>query len=416
MMLPLSASDENAINAARQQRWNEAAAAQYAAIRQQQTGVPSFANEYERQQWIAQQNAPQEAANANRAQAEHDRAALAVALGLGQQASMQPRDTWNESTQRYERGPAAPTMGQLQNEFFSRPMAQQVAIYRQGGAPFLDQDQSGVKLLKNWSTEQENSIKSQVSQVGSMIARGEIQPDQKTGQMYQLIDDPDVPGMKKKVPLTAYQKELISRGIDWGLIPTVGGAQAGGNVPSAVPGLIGGGGFGGGPTAGTNVPSNVTGVPATAVPAQSNANTAANLVAAKNGLSTDTATRFGQEMSGNYPGFMRDTVGPVANDVWQGGLKDLGNAGITTVNMLSSIPNSINRFLGGMTGYTPGQIPEIQPMPVPTTTLMDQRMIQDNPNTSPVQMPKWPGLDAYNQMSPEDQDSLKNALRAMMPQ
>lgn len=411
MMLPLSASDENAINAARQQRWNEAAAAQYAAIRQQQTGVPSFANEYERQQWIAQQNAPQEVANANRAQAEHDRAALAVALGLGQQASMQPRDTWNEATQRYERGPAAPTMGQLQNEFFSRPMAQQVAIYRQGGAPFLDQDQSGMKLLKNWSTEQENSIKSQVGQVGSMIARGEIQPDQKTGQMYQLIDDPDVPGMKKKVPLTAYQKELISRGIDWGLIPTVGGAQAGGNVPSAVPGGL----PGGAPIAATNVPSNITGVPATAVPAQSNANTAANLVAAKNGLSTDAATRLGQEMSGNYPGFMRDVAGPVANDISQAGLRDLGNAGITTVNSLASIPNAINRFLGGTFGFTPGQIPEIPSMPTPTTTLMDQRMIQDNPNV-PVQMPKWPGLDAYNQMSPEDQDSLKNALRATMPQ
>lgn len=114
-----------------------------------------------------------------------------------------------------------PSNSQLQTQFQQLPPWKQVQIYKQGGAPFLDQDDSGANLLQQQNDLQEGALKDQIGEIGKMVANGTMTFNPSDRKFYQVITDPDNPeaGLKKKVPISLLQAQLYKMGVERGMLP-----------------------------------------------------------------------------------------------------------------------------------------------------------------------------------------------------
>lgn len=143
-----------------------------------------------------------------------------------------------------------PSHSQLQGQFMQLPQYKQAQIYKAGGAPFFDQDDSGANLLQNQNDAQEGALKDQIGELGKMVANGSMTFDPTDRKFYQVITDPANPeaGLKKKVPISLLQAQIYTEGVKRGMLPdadtlykqqiqpqgqTTSGQNAGPNAPGS---------------------------------------------------------------------------------------------------------------------------------------------------------------------------------------
>lgn len=359
----VSASSDNDAASARQNAWNTAAAQQATAVQQQRIGnqaqgdISNIAN-------------------------DTNRKALANALGYTNMAT-------------------APRFDQLYAKFLTLPKSVQLGMYKNGGAPFLDDDQdSGLNLLTNASDKLDKLNQAHTDTVSDRLLKGDMGYDLvdngqggKTANFYTLreIDNPDPqdrllrPKIQIKEAASPLLMHYVNSAINQGQIPdpVSGKIAESGNPPDQTPklntdqfqqilnsrasnqtpldtdrfqqtldaraaGLPTSSNPSGRPNENPDAPLN--GAPAVAASLSSSVAASADpFVAAHDYLNSPAASEDANS-----------TTDIIGNGLF-GTLQGLQNVGKTIANAPIQMSNAALRLLGGQGGGQYGQIPTIAP-------------------------------------------------------